>query len=169
MIKNERDLWKLLKKSSAGILFDRIENWAVPGVPDLLGYNQNKTFFTLELKATKGNKISFSPHQVAWHLRHGPGSFILVARTPKPISNIVSHNLLDTRYSMRGLARGRAHPKKNQGSGFVGGLRAGGPTHFFLYKSFQVMDLVACGLKTEPIVGGLHLSEIVKYLNGLGA
>ena len=53
MIKNERDLWKLLKKSSAGILFDRIENWAVPGVPDLLGYNQNKTFFTLELKANK--------------------------------------------------------------------------------------------------------------------
>ena len=33
MIKTERDLWKLLKKSSAGILFDRIENWAVPGVP----------------------------------------------------------------------------------------------------------------------------------------
>ena len=56
MIKNERDLWKLLKKSSAGILFDRIENWAVPGVPDLLGYNQNKTFFTLELKLTKANK-----------------------------------------------------------------------------------------------------------------
>ena len=81
MIKNERDLWKLLKKSSAGILFDRIENWAVPGVPDLLGYNQNKTFFTLELKATKGNKIAFSPHQVSWHLRHGPGAFILVARS----------------------------------------------------------------------------------------
>ena len=80
MIKNERDLWKLLKKSSAGILFDRIENWAIPGVPDLLGYNQNKTFFTLELKATKGNKISFSPHQVSWHLRHGPGALILVAR-----------------------------------------------------------------------------------------
>ena len=80
MIKTERDLWQLLKKNSAGILFDRIENWAVPGVPDLLGYNQNKTFFTLELKATKTNKIRFSPHQVAWHLRHGPGAFILVAR-----------------------------------------------------------------------------------------
>ena len=110
MIKTERDLWKLLKKNGAGILFDRIENWAVPGVPDLLGYNQNKTFFTLELKLTKANKVRFSPHQVSWHLRHGPGAFVLVARSPKPISNIVSHNLLDTRYSMRGLARGRAHP-----------------------------------------------------------
>jgi len=169
MIKTERDLWKLLKKSSAGILFNRIENWAIPGLPDLLGYNQNKIFFTLELKVIKGNKIRFSPHQVAWHLRHGPGAFILVARSPKPISNIVSHNLLDTRYSMRGLARGRAHPKKNQGSGFVGGLRAGGPTHFFLYKSSQIMDLVSRGIKTGPIVGGLRINEIIKYISGLGA
>ena len=146
MIKNERDLWQLLKKSSAGILFDRIENWAVPGVPDLLGYNQNKTFFTLELKATKGNKIRFSPHQVAWHLRHGSSALILVART---------------------ASRGKnATVAKMQ---HVGGLRAGGPTHFFLYKSCQIMDLVSRGLKTEPIVGGLNIDEIIKFLNGLGA
>ena len=31
------------------------------------------------------------------------------------------------------------------------------------------MDLVARGLKTEPIVGGLSINEIIKYLNGLGA
>ena len=146
MIKNERDLWKLLKKSSAGILFDRIENWAVPGVPDLLGYNQNKTFFTLELKATKGNKISFSPHQVSWHLRHGHGAFILVAR-------IAGRDKKATVAKMQ----------------HVGGLRAGGPTHFFLYESRQILDLVARGLKTEPIVGGLSIDEIIKYLNGLGA
>ena len=165
MIKNERDLWKLLKKSSAGILFDRIENWAVPGVPDLLGYNQNKTFFTLELKATKGNKIALSPHQVSWHLRHGSGAFILVARSPKRGTSATCCK----NTTRGGLARGRAHPKKNQGSGFVGGLRAGGPTHFFLYKSSQILDLVEHGLKTKPIVGGLHISEIVKFLNGLGA
>ena len=146
MIKNERDLWKLLKKSSAGISFDRIENWAVPGVPDLLGYNQNKTFFTLELKATKGNKIAFSPHQVSWHLRHDQRAFILVAR---PVN--------------RGK---KATVAKIQ---HRGGLRAGGPTHFFLYKSSQIMELVARGLKTEPIVGGLSLNEIIKYLSGLGA
>ena len=108
MIKNERDLWKLLKKSCAGILFDRIENWAVPGVPDLLGYNQNKTFFTLELKATKGNKIALSPHQVSWHLRHGPGAFILVAR---PVNRDKNATVAKMQH--------------------VGGLRAGGPTHFF--------------------------------------
>jgi len=146
MIKNERDLWQLLKKSSAGILFDRIENWAVPGVPDLLGYNKNKTFFTLELKATKGNKITFSPHQVSWHLRHGPGALILVAR-------IAGRDKKATVAKMQ----------------HVGGLRAGGPTHFFLYESRQIMDLVEHGLKTEPIVGGLQVNEIIKYLNGLGA
>ena len=146
MIKTERDLWKLLKKSCAGILFDRIENWAVPGIPDLLGYNQNKTFFTLELKLTKANKISFSPHQVAWHLRHGPGALILVAR---PVNR--GKNTTVAKMQHRG------------------GLRAGGPTHFFLYKSSQIMDLVARGLKTEPIVGGLRIDEIIKYLNGLGA
>ena len=154
MIKTERDLWKLLKKSSAGILFDRIENWAVPGVPDLLGYNQNKTFFTLELKATKGNKISFSPHQVSWHLRHGPGAFILVARPVNRGKN-TTVNIVNV----------QQRPKWVD----VGGLRAGGPTHFFLYESRQIMDLVERGLKTEPKVGGLRIDEIIKYINGLGA
>ena len=146
MIKTERDLWQLLKKNNAGILFDRIENWAVPGVPDLLGYNQNKTFFTLELKLTKANKVRFSPHQVSWHLRHGPGAFILVARSRNRDKNTTVAKMQH-----------------------VGGLRAGGPTHFFLYESRQIMDLVARGLKTEPIVGGLQVNEIIKYLNGLGA
>ena len=146
MIKTERDLWKLLKKSSAGILFDRIENWAVPGVPDLLGYNQNKPFFTLELKVIKGNKIRLSPHQVSWHLRHGPGAFILAAR---PVNRDKKATVAKIQHR--------------------GGLRAGGPTHFFLYESRQIMDLVEHGLKTEPIVGGLQVNEIIKYLNGLGA
>ncbi len=154
MIKTERDLWKLLKKSSAGILFDRIENWALPGIPDLLGYNQNKIFFTLELKVIKGNKIRFSPHQVAWHLRHGPGAFILVARPVNRGKN-TTVNIVNV----------QQRPKWVD----VGGLRAGGPTHFFLYESRQIMDLVERGLKTEPKVGGLRIDEIIKYINGLGA
>ena len=154
MIKTERDLWKLLKKSSAGILFDRIENWAVPGVPDLLGYNQNKTFFTLELKLTKANKVRFSPHQVSWHLRHGPGAFILVAR-PVNRDKKATVNIVNMQQRSKWVN--------------VGGLRAGGPTHFFLYESRQILDLVENGLKTKPIVGGLNINEIIKYLNGLGA
>tara|TARA_Y100001970_G_scaffold284783_1_gene402883 strand:+ start:192 stop:671 length:480 start_codon:yes stop_codon:yes gene_type:complete len=154
MIKTERDLWKLLKKSSAGILFDRIENWAVLGVPDLLGYNKNKTFFTLELKLSKANKIRFSPHQVAWHLRHGPGAFILVARPVNRDKN-TTVNIVNIQQRSKWVS--------------PGGLRAGGPTHFFLYESRQIMELVARGLKIKPIVGGLSIDEIIKYLNGLGA
>ena len=154
MIKTERDLWKLLKKSSAGILFDRIENWAIPGVPDLLGYNQNKTFFTLELKLTKANKVRFSPHQISWHLRHGPGAFILVARPVNRGQN-TTVNIVNVQQRPKWVS--------------PGGLRAGGPTHFFLYESRQIMNLVARGLKTEPIVGGLQVNEIIKYLKGLGA
>ena len=146
MAKLERKLYQILKQSNTDILFDRIENWAVPGVPDLLCFNKNKIFFTLELKATIGNKVRLSPHQVSWHLRHGSGAFILVAR-----------------FSNRGK---KATVAKIQ---HRGGLSAGGPTHFFLYKSSQIMDLVSRGLKTEPIVGGLSLNEIIKFLNGIGA
>ena len=47
-------------------------------MPDLLGYNNSGTFFTVELKVTKGRKIRFSPHQIAWHVTHPKNSFILV-------------------------------------------------------------------------------------------
>jgi hypothetical protein len=42
-----------------------------------LCYNKNGKFFTIELKVTKGNSIRFSPHQIAFHVRHPHNSFIL--------------------------------------------------------------------------------------------
>ena len=51
---------------------------AVPGLPDLLGYNKQQRFFTVELKVTRGNKIRFSPHQIAFHVQHPKDTFILV-------------------------------------------------------------------------------------------
>jgi len=42
-----------------------------------LGYNSRGHFFTLELKATKTNKVRFSPHQFAFHMKHPNNSFIL--------------------------------------------------------------------------------------------
>ena len=45
---------------------------------DLLGYNNNGVFFTVELKYTKTNKITFSPHQIAFHIKHPTNTFILV-------------------------------------------------------------------------------------------
>ena len=73
----EQKLYKKLKGHTPQIIWNRIENLSIPGMPDLLGYNNSGTFFTVELKVTKGRKIRFSPHQIAWHVQHPNNSFIL--------------------------------------------------------------------------------------------
>ena len=74
----ETRLHQLVKRSFPGIIWTRIENTSVAGVPDLLGYNANHYFFTLELKVTRRERIRFSPHQIAFHKLHPKNSFILV-------------------------------------------------------------------------------------------
>ena len=62
-----------------------MENMAGIGLPDLLGYNTNCHFFTVELKVIKGNRIRFSPHQISFHITHSKNTFILI-RTLGPRS-----------------------------------------------------------------------------------
>ena len=73
----EQKLYKKLKSATPQIIWNRIENLSIPGMPDLLGYNTSGTFFTVELKVTEGRKLKFSPHQIAWHVQHPKNSFIL--------------------------------------------------------------------------------------------
>ena len=75
----EQKLYKKLKEFTPQIIWNRVENLSLPGMPDLLGYNTSGRFFTVELKVTKGIKIRFSPHQIAWHVTHPNNSYILVA------------------------------------------------------------------------------------------
>ena len=75
----EVKLYKKLKAFTPQIIWNRIENLSIPGMPDLLGYNNSGTFFTVELKVTKSRKLKFSPHQIAWHVQHPNNSYILVA------------------------------------------------------------------------------------------
>ena len=77
-MKPERQFYQEIKKSFKDFQLTRIENLSVPGVPDLLVYNKNHFFFTIELKVTTSNKIRFSPHQIAFHTLHPLNSFILV-------------------------------------------------------------------------------------------
>ena len=80
----ERQLWKKLKNETTGISWTRLENWALFGTPDLLGYAPSGTFFTLELKTTSPKKayfVRFSPHQISFHVKHKKNTFILVACT----------------------------------------------------------------------------------------
>ena len=80
----EVKLYKKLKAFTPQIIWNRVENLSLPGMPDLLGYNTSGVFFTVELKVTKGNKLKFSPHQIAWHVQHPKNSFILAeARGPR--------------------------------------------------------------------------------------
>ena len=74
----EAKLYKKLRKVSKEISWIRIENLSSLGTPDLLGYNNSGTFFTVELKVTKGNKIKFSPHQIAFHVKHPNNTFICI-------------------------------------------------------------------------------------------
>ena len=73
----EAKLYKKLKTKSPRIIWTRIENLSLLGCPDLLGYNSSGHFFTVELKVTRGNKLKFSPHQIAWHVAHPHNTFII--------------------------------------------------------------------------------------------
>ena len=73
----ESKLHKKLVKATPKIVWNRLENLSNLGTPDLLGYNTFGTFFTVELKVTKGIKIRFSPHQISWHIKHPNNTFIL--------------------------------------------------------------------------------------------
>ena len=74
----ERKFYQEIKKSIPNISWIRLENLTLSSTPDLLGYNNNGHFFTVELKVTKSNKVRFSPHQIAFHVKHPKNSFICI-------------------------------------------------------------------------------------------
>jgi hypothetical protein len=112
-VKNESKLWQKLKKSTPNITWTRVESWASFGFPDLVGYTENNGFFTVELKIVKGNKITFSPHQIAFHITHPTNTWILAA-TLAPRTNKLYEYYLEPGSKVRELA--------------ADGLRACGPT-----------------------------------------
>ena len=73
----EAKLYQKFKKATPIILWHRIENLAIPGMPDVLGYTENFWYFTVEFKVAKGNKLRFSPLQISYHVAHPHNSFIL--------------------------------------------------------------------------------------------
>jgi hypothetical protein len=78
-LKPERKLWQKVKKFMPEISFTRLENLSGFGTPDLLCYNKKGTFFTCELKVSKGNSVKLSPHQISFHVKHPHNTFILVS------------------------------------------------------------------------------------------
>jgi len=108
-LKPESKLWQRVKKNTPNILWTRIESWASFGFPDLVGYTENRGFFTVELKVTKSNKVTFSPHQIAFHVKHPTNTFILIqahdARCPKLYPGSAVRELADHGLSACELVR----------------------------------------------------------------
>ena len=91
----ERKLYQNLKRNTSGIMWNRIENLAGIGLPDLLGYNPSGHFFTVELKVTKSNSIRFSPHQIAFHKTHPHNTFILAQTLGQGSLKLIPGSMLD--------------------------------------------------------------------------
>ena len=73
----EAKFYQNVKQNFKQFSLIRIENNSLLGTPDLLVCNTSGHFCTIELKVTKGNKIQFSPHQIAFHIKHPHNTFIL--------------------------------------------------------------------------------------------
>jgi hypothetical protein len=84
-LKPESKFWQEVKKNLKDISFTRLESWASSGVPDLLCYNKNGVFFTVELKVAIREHVRLSPHQIAFHVKHPRNTFIL-KKPPGPCS-----------------------------------------------------------------------------------
>ena len=74
----ESKFYQQFKKATPKIIWNRVENLAIPGMPDALGYTENFFYFTVEFKVTKSNKVRLSPHQIAYHVAHPHNSFICI-------------------------------------------------------------------------------------------
>ena len=77
-MKPEQKFYEKIKRKFKKLSLIRLENNSLHGTPDLLVCNDSGHFFTIELKVCKGNKIRFSPHQIAFHVRHPQNTFIMV-------------------------------------------------------------------------------------------
>ena len=74
----EAKFYQNVKQNFKSFSLIRLENISLLGTPDLLVCNTSGHFCTVELKVTKGNKIRFSPHQIAFHIKHPHNTFIMV-------------------------------------------------------------------------------------------
>ena len=88
-VKPETTFWKSVKTLLDGgnYIVSRLESYVTPGFPDCLVFHKDIGFFTLELKVLgSNNKVTLSPFQIAWNMRHalaGAPSYILV-KLPVP-------------------------------------------------------------------------------------
>ena len=115
-MKNESKFYNEIKKNITEISWIRLENNSLFGTPDILAYNTSGHFFTVELKVSKGNKITFSPHQIAFHFKHPNNTFFCVkgqgSRSPKLFEGSKVHELATSGCRTKPIAEGYEDIKK---------------------------------------------------------
>jgi hypothetical protein len=75
----EKLFWQQVRKNLTAFSWIRLESRVNHGIPDVLGTTEEGIYFTLELKVSKSNKVSLSPHQISYHEeRKKAPAFILV-------------------------------------------------------------------------------------------
>ncbi len=105
-MKPETKFWHDIRKNFKNIAFTRLENLTAFGTPDLLGYNNNCHFFTVELKVVKGRKVRFSPHQISFHIRHPLNTFILVKKLASSSQKLDEYYLYEGKDIQELVSRG---------------------------------------------------------------
>ena len=96
-MKAESKFWVEVKaKLSPHFVLTRTDLVSISGWPDVVLYNKNGTFLTIELKVTRSYSVKLSPHQMGFHILHPKNTFILV----KPLA--ASHSKLSEPYLYKG-------------------------------------------------------------------
>ena len=132
-MKAESKFWVEVKaKLSPHFVLTRTDLVSISGWPDVVLYNKNGTFLTIELKVTRSYSVKLSPHQMSFHILHPRNTFILVKPLAAPLS-ILSDKVSITKVSSSKLLEP------------------------YLYKGSSVQDLATRGLKLEPFVTGWPL------------
>jgi len=124
-VKSESKFWQEVKaKLGPHFVLTRTDLVSISGWPDVVLYNKNGTFLTIELKVAQSNSVRLSAHQIGFHILHPRNTFILVKPLAPPLSilsdKVSSDKLLEP----------------------------------YLYKGSSVQELAARGLKLAPFIKG---------------
>lgn len=96
--KPESALYRRVKENLPNCHITRIESRVNLGIPDCLVAFPHGEFVMVELKVVKrGRKVTLSPHQVAFHLKHADlrcPTFILVQYYPPKALTVAGSELL---------------------------------------------------------------------------
>jgi hypothetical protein len=93
-VKSESKFWQEVKaKLGPHFVLTRTDLINISGWPDVVLYNKNGTFLTIELKVAQSNSVRLSAHQIGFHILHPKNTFILVKPLAASLSKLSDEKL----------------------------------------------------------------------------